>query len=69
MEEEENSQRVILELNAFLLPVPSVKFLSSPLLILHGEDDSTVPLENGKQVKHELSPTVLISPSSLPVKL
>lgn len=28
----------------------NVKFLSSPLLILHGEDDSTVPLENGKQL-------------------
>lgn len=47
---------LILELNAFLLPVPSVKFLSCPLLILHGEDDRTVPLENGKQVNHERGP-------------
>lgn len=39
-----------------LLPsalAPSVKFLSSPLLILHGEDDRTVPLEYGKQVTPE----------------
>ncbi|CAO2586504.1 Protein ABHD12B [Lemmus lemmus] len=28
----------------------NVKFLSSPLLILHGEDDRTVPLEYGKQL-------------------
>uniref|UniRef100_F6X5E5 Abhydrolase domain containing 12B n=1 Tax=Equus caballus TaxID=9796 RepID=F6X5E5_HORSE len=28
----------------------NVKFLSSPLLILHGEDDRTVPLEIGKQL-------------------
>nr|XP_012613451.2 protein ABHD12B isoform X1 [Microcebus murinus] len=28
----------------------NVKFLSSPLLILHGEDDNTVPLEYGKKV-------------------
>ncbi|XP_006872409.1 PREDICTED: abhydrolase domain-containing protein 12B isoform X2 [Chrysochloris asiatica] len=28
----------------------NVKFLSSPLLILHGEDDTTVPLEFGKKV-------------------
>ncbi|NP_001181962.1 protein ABHD12B isoform X1 [Mus musculus] len=28
----------------------NVKFLSSPLLILHGEDDRTVPLEFGKQL-------------------
>ncbi|MEJ1288494.1 abhydrolase domain containing 12B [Cricetulus griseus] len=28
----------------------NVKFLSSPLLILHGEDDRTVPLECGKQL-------------------
>ncbi|XP_014396469.1 PREDICTED: abhydrolase domain-containing protein 12B [Myotis brandtii] len=28
----------------------NVKFLSSPLLILHGEDDRTVPLANGKQL-------------------
>ncbi|KAF6128468.1 abhydrolase domain containing 12B [Phyllostomus discolor] len=28
----------------------NVKFLSSPLLIIHGEDDRTVPLENGKQL-------------------
>uniref|UniRef100_A0A2K6KWA2 Abhydrolase domain containing 12B n=1 Tax=Rhinopithecus bieti TaxID=61621 RepID=A0A2K6KWA2_RHIBE len=27
-----------------------VKFLSSPLLILHGEDDRTVPLEYGKKL-------------------
>ncbi|KAH0517194.1 Abhydrolase domain-containing protein 12B [Microtus ochrogaster] len=31
----------------------NVKFLSSPLLILHGEDDRTVPLEYGKQVTRE----------------
>lgn len=35
---------------------PSVKFLSSPLLILHGEDDLTVPLEFGKKVNQELGP-------------
>ncbi|XP_007941888.1 protein ABHD12B [Orycteropus afer afer] len=28
----------------------NVKFLSSPLLILHGEDDRTVPLEFGKKL-------------------
>ncbi|XP_008267868.3 protein ABHD12B isoform X3 [Oryctolagus cuniculus] len=28
----------------------NVKFLSSPLLILHGEDDRTVPLECGKKL-------------------
>ncbi|XP_006920606.1 protein ABHD12B [Pteropus alecto] len=28
----------------------NVKFLSSPLLILHGEDDNTVPLELGKKL-------------------
>ncbi|KAM5235472.1 protein ABHD12B [Ctenodactylus gundi] len=28
----------------------NVKFLSSPLLILHGEDDRTVPLECGRKV-------------------
>ncbi|XP_012306494.2 protein ABHD12B [Aotus nancymaae] len=28
----------------------NVKFLSSPLLILHGEDDRTVPLEYGKKL-------------------
>ncbi|KAF0881815.1 AB12B protein, partial [Crocuta crocuta] len=28
----------------------NVKFLSSPLLILHGEDDNTVPLEFGKKL-------------------
>ncbi|XP_073751316.1 protein ABHD12B isoform X2 [Callorhinus ursinus] len=28
----------------------NVKFLSSPLLIIHGEDDSTVPLEFGKKL-------------------
>nr|KAF6482824.1 abhydrolase domain containing 12B [Rousettus aegyptiacus] len=28
----------------------NVKFLSSPLLILHGEDDLTVPLEFGKKL-------------------
>lgn len=28
----------------------NVKFLSSPLLILHGEDDRTVPLEDGKKL-------------------
>ncbi|KAM9201949.1 protein ABHD12B [Dugong dugon] len=28
----------------------NVKFLSSPLLILHGEDDKTVPLEFGKKL-------------------
>nr|XP_020020619.1 protein ABHD12B isoform X2 [Castor canadensis] len=28
----------------------NVKFLSSPLLILHGEDDKTVPLKYGKQL-------------------
>ncbi|XP_031212228.1 protein ABHD12B [Mastomys coucha] len=28
----------------------NVKFLSSPLLILHGEDDRTVPLQYGKQL-------------------
>ncbi|XP_066200486.1 protein ABHD12B [Saccopteryx leptura] len=28
----------------------NVKFLSSPLLILHGEDDRTVPLQIGKQL-------------------
>ncbi|XP_057400750.1 protein ABHD12B isoform X2 [Balaenoptera acutorostrata] len=27
-----------------------VKFLSSPLLIIHGEDDKTVPLEFGKKL-------------------
>lgn len=27
-----------------------MKYLSSPLLILHGEDDRTVPLECGKQL-------------------
>uniref|UniRef100_A0A8C9CCV9 Serine aminopeptidase S33 domain-containing protein n=1 Tax=Phocoena sinus TaxID=42100 RepID=A0A8C9CCV9_PHOSS len=29
----------------------NVKFLSSPLLIIHGEDDKTVPLEFGKKGK------------------
>ncbi|KAB0395035.1 hypothetical protein E2I00_016455, partial [Balaenoptera physalus] len=48
--EEEKSQCIFLELNAFLPLVPSVKFLSSPLLIIHGEDDETVPLEFGKKV-------------------
>jgi len=28
----------------------NVKFLSSALLIIHGEDDSTVPLEFGKKL-------------------
>ncbi|KAI4568544.1 hypothetical protein MJT46_019658, partial [Ovis ammon polii x Ovis aries] len=41
---------VFLELNTFLPLVPSVKFLSSPLLIIHGEDDKTVPLEFGKKL-------------------
>lgn len=51
------SQCVIPELKALLPPVPSVKFLSSPLLILHGEDDRTVPLECGKKVNAEPSTT------------
>ncbi|XP_024590524.1 protein ABHD12B-like [Neophocaena asiaeorientalis asiaeorientalis] len=48
--EEEKSQCIFLELKAFLPLVPSVKFLSSPLLIIHGEDDKTVPLEFGKKL-------------------
>ncbi|XP_054944403.1 protein ABHD12B isoform X5 [Physeter macrocephalus] len=40
----ENSRKL---LNGFTRH-PSVKFLSSPLLIIHGEDDKTVPLEFGK---------------------
>lgn len=51
------SRCVIPELKALLPPVPSVKFLSSPLLILHGEDDRTVPLECGKKVHAEPSTT------------
>lgn len=43
----------MLKLGALLPSAPSVKFLSSPLLILHGEDDRTVPLEYGKQVTRE----------------
>ncbi|XP_004585016.2 protein ABHD12B [Ochotona princeps] len=35
----------------------NVKFLSSPLLILHGEDDRTVPLECGKTL-YEIARTV-----------
>ncbi|TEA42449.1 hypothetical protein DBR06_SOUSAS1810254, partial [Sousa chinensis] len=33
----------------------NVKFLSSPLLIIHGEDDKTVPLEFGKKAFESLS--------------
>jgi fermentation-respiration switch protein FrsA (DUF1100 family) len=43
-----------MKLGVSLMSAPSVKFLSSPLLILHGEDDRTVPLEFGKQVAQEL---------------
>jgi predicted esterase len=61
--EKKRCQCVMLELTAFLPFLSSVKFLSSPLLILHGEDDKTVPLKYGKQVNHDLSPHFFIQPN------